>query len=78
MKHKVIAMNLLKNIRANAYKTSLIMTGDEIKLDLPEGCIGILCVFESKKMARKEFGNNVELLKIDYSENKNVENNKSS
>jgi len=44
--------------------------GVKQKMILPEGCIGITFVFESKKMARKWWGKDVPMVRIENEEKK--------
>ncbi len=60
MKHKVITMKIQPPI--------VTIEGIQVKMKLPEGCLGICFVFESKKTARAYMGKDVPLLRIEYDE----------
>jgi len=52
MKQQVILMALTKKPMLVTHRTGIIRKGDKVELGLPDGCIGILYAFESKKAAR--------------------------
>ena len=56
MNHSVIA--LIKNAGIVEVK------GQEVEMDLPDGCTGFCLVFESKTKARACWGNDVELVRV--------------
>jgi len=62
VKHKVIAMKVHDG-------ESQIVENEErsnpIPMKLPNGCTGILFVFETKKAAREYWGNDTELLRVE-------------
>jgi len=58
MKHEVIAMK-----KHGGFVT--IGGGNKpLRMKLPEGCTGVLFVFESKKAARAYWGNNVPMERV--------------
>jgi len=61
MKHPVIAMKL----HTGGVKLSTSPEPIIGKMGLPDGCTGILFVFNSKKAARDYWGKNVELKEIE-------------
>ena len=62
MKHQVIAMK--------KHNAKVSFQGYEFNMTLPPGCTGVLFVFESKKAARKYWGNDIELMQIEEVEPK--------
>lgn len=61
MKQPVIAMRLHKgNIKINTFPEPM-----ECKIGLPDGCIGILFAFESKKAARAYWGEDTKLSRFE-------------
>lgn len=61
MKHKVIAMRLIK---PRGEMTDYFGEKIHVNIGIPDGAIGIVFVFESKKKAIKYFGRGTELLRI--------------
>jgi len=61
-KQMVAAMCLKRTLDLEPTYVNGIETN--IKVRLPDGCIGILTVFESKKAAREYWGKDVKLLPI--------------
>ena len=57
MKHPVIAMML------NPGKMQI--DGQEFPIKLPDGCMGLLFMFESKKAARKYWGKDVPFMRAE-------------
>ena len=47
--------------------------GVEFKMTLPEGCTGMLLCFESKKAARKYWGEDTELMRFEEEQIANEE-----
>jgi len=60
----------MKTVLAMRLHDGTISVSDslETKLKLPEGCIGILLVFESKKAAKKYCGAKTELVELEFKE----------
>ena len=57
MKHQVIALSLQNGC--------VVVDGIKTKINLPEGCTGLFFCFESKKAARKYWGKDVDLIRIE-------------
>lgn len=57
MKHPVISLVLHR-------KNFMMVGGEQISPKLPEGCVGIIFAFESKKAAR-EFDKKADLVRIE-------------
>lgn len=57
-KHRVIAM------QQQPGRIQVVETGQELPLQLPEGCVGILFVFESKKSAHEHFGKDITTVRV--------------
>ena len=60
MKHKVICMKL--------HDGSVNLEGTRLNMKLPDGCIGLLFVFESKKAARAYYGTDVSMHQVELEE----------
>ena len=58
MKHKVICMKL--------HDGSVHLEGTRLNMKLPDGCIGLLFVFESKKAARAYYGKDVSMHQVGF------------
>ena len=65
MKHTVLALKL-HNGKVQIY-------GEELPMKLPDGCIGIMFAFESKKKAREYWGKDVPLARIEHDTRKEPE-----
>jgi hypothetical protein len=65
MKQPVISLKL------HPGKVSIDGKGEN-KINLPEGCIGVMFCFESKKAAREYWGKNIALVRIERSKNAKV------
>ena len=64
MKHSVIAMKLQPaTIKIDAHPEPV-----EVDIALPDGCIGILFAFESKKAAIDYWGKDTELHRVKFGE----------
>ena len=57
MKHPVIALK--------KHSGEVKIMGERTRMILPPGCIGICFVFETKKAARKYWGNDIEMIRIE-------------
>jgi len=57
MKHPVITLRL--------HSGGVTIDGQEVQMKLPEGCSGVLFAFESKKAARKYWGNDVDFIRFE-------------
>ena len=65
MKHQVIAMK--------KHAGGAEIEGIKFKMELPEGCTGMLLCFESKKAARKYWGEDAELMRFEEEQIANEE-----
>ena len=64
MKQPVIAMRLhTGHVKINTYPVPI-----EGKIGLPDGCIGVLFAFESKKAARAYWGNDTKLSRFEITD----------
>ena len=57
MKQQVIALKLHGGL--------VLVEGDIVKMNLPDGCLGICFAFESKKAAREYWGKDVPMVQIE-------------
>ena len=64
MKHEVLAMKMSRG------RQKITINGIVAEMPLPDWCIGIMFVFESKKAARAYYGNDVNLIRIKTQEEK--------
>ncbi len=56
MKHQVVALR--------QHPGEVAVDGEKIKMKLPEGCSGLMFIFESKKSARKYWGKDVRMVRV--------------
>ena len=54
---KVIAVAMVENMIKNP-------VGEDASIEMPDGCLGIMLVFKSKKSARAYFGKYVNLAEL--------------
>ena len=57
MKQPVIALKL--------HDGEITVDGEKVRIKLPDGCLGIAFAFESKTKARKYWGKDVEMVRIE-------------
>ena len=62
MNHLVVALKVHDGV--------VTFDGEEIKMKLPDGCMGILFCFESKKAAREYWGKDISLQKFEFEQEK--------
>ena len=65
-KISVIAMRL------HPLEVTISGSDEQYQVDLPNGCKGLLLVFESKKKAKEYFGNKVSLQEVTIEEDKSL------
>lgn len=65
MKKQVIALKV--------HNGKITVEGIPNKMKLPDGCMGICFVFESKKAAKEYWGNDVPMIEVEYENTKKGE-----